>query len=1582
MCVVLEIAFTWKQTMKPSLLTQMKFSVCHNVLGMLKVSPRFILTLVVSLLCLCKSYSQGPSEEVFFYPDIVDGVPGARILNLETKVARWWFPHVSSSRVSPDGQMVAYVFSGFVHLVKLDGLEPKIIYSAIPSSSLLWSSDGERIAFMEGFLEKKITIISKDGTFIKSIDLKADFNYQGGFDWSPDDRYFVVVGQSSKREDYICTINGVPCGPNGSLNGFVPSSIFLVDAESGDLSPLLKGTYARHFLNGTVDSIEYGSPAWSPDGSNIAAAEFKNGGNGVTSYSESNLVVIPFSSRTLSVILTASTEVPSTTSIVHPPLKQPLAWSPDGFEIAYGKGIWGEGANSELHTTTLSGQTRMISDRFPRHLQWTILNPGPKLEIAVFPDQPIYDVDQDLEIKITVTHPGDNPATYTFENGLFTQDPEPEESESPIVLFGEVGAPETFVLSEDDPERVFTISAVAEKPGVVNIKSMLTVTPTEGSPYGLEDESSIVVSPLVVKLKALPLIDGKPIKNYELDEDKNPTDEEGNSVNPKIEVTVENLSNQPVNAFLQGVDPRARDDSSVVGRIKTLGDFPIDLGTLIKGTPKTQEIDLQLIEDGRFEFSALVTGVFKGTTSQFNVAKKAAKIAVGEPYPVEIEMEFVRTPTITNQSDGAFFVSPGGEIKFLAVVNNLTSNSTLYFKGIEAEKHRNAFGAVLTSEDGNLIEPPFVHDHQIDANSAVVLSGIIKTDPNGAPTGSVKWILPDDAYLIDDKTKERTDLTEDDFLVTTEIEGWLDEENSLRVIQDFSRPFPTELTSLESAGLITGNFTKGALISMAKWGHDTFDAIGGIGRVLGTISADPSLLSDALGEGARAVWETAEYIHLGWSNMTPDQKEALILDATKEIYRRSLLFVSPPFDTEEYNAAITFTRQATYGLFGGVTDAYESDDPARIAELYGNITGNIGMEVITALLPTPKFTRYVDGAELANLAKAADNIRSLNTQQKILQSVPAGPITRQMAIDGWGMGGKHLDDVQEFLGQLGMKGYARERAPRSITLSEVLDEAVLKPQSMKPKGFSDLDRLMLGNDVPTVKGKNGADLDLDAITVVMWPPENALIRTRLQAAGETEDTIKAVLARADSRRKEYKKRFPEFQEYKKDGIPVEFDYKSNDSIPTHPNNPAGATRSFDYETIDTTSGARIHVPKMGNAADELRYITGDVDWIHFSWLDGTPLDSETAGILYEIMERCCGIQHGETVTWINKGQAVFAGKAEQIGEYLVGPGQKALIEVTGDGIRAVRVSPKLTRFAKDARNHLIFFDGGTKSLKKAAKAADLENAFAVLIERLPPRKVILPFLWFTKSATFDDPTIDGQDYSYSDDPNAVIARQGEDENLEYFDGIAWLPWDQKLTPDPFDIVAAQGLSAQAGVDLNLTPTSILLEGTPIGANVLPLADFPTLWPEQLEGRVNKWFEVGDTIVIAPGTPQQELRRIVSLEPLTLNYPLDNSHTEDTMVSILPEVLVDRIDTSGSIRFTGVEIQSISNRITFEFAIPYNSPTIFEISSDLNSWMPIAPDTIEGGLISGDAVRAIFPGERIHINLKPNDTPESSFFLRW
>ncbi|MCB1122654.1 MAG: hypothetical protein KJT03_13965, partial [Verrucomicrobiae bacterium] len=783
-----------------------------------------------------------------------------------------------------------------------------------------------------------------------------------------------------------------------------------------------------------------------------------------------------------------------------------------------------------------------------------------ELKLTADPKKPGYGVDEALDISIRVTHPGSVPVTYEFENGLLIQEPEAEEGADPIIAYEEPELPEPFTLSEGDPLRTFTIPAKTFKPGVARLWTRVKATPANGDPYELEAEVTLLVDPLLVTLRALPLVDEEPIINMKLLEGEEEgefivTDEKGNVIEPKVEVTVTNLSDQSIKALLQGVDPRARDKSAVVGRIETLGEFPIELklneedmeGIIGPGESRTQEVDLKIFEDGRFDFAATVTGFFvDNPEATFATVRRGAPIAVGEPYPVELELEFVRTPVITNQNRGAFFVQPGGAIQIIASVNNLTSNSTLEFYGILAKKELNALSAHLTSDLGRAYNPdlPFVHDHVVDANASVILGGTVRTSADGGPSGKVEWQGLKDAKLIDDATLEETELTEEDILVKSTAGGWLGNDLAMRVIQDHSRPeAPPALTGIQEVAI----YSYGAMIGMGEWTYDTFDAIGGIGRLAGSISADPSQLADAWGEASRAVWEFAQLLGETWSEMTPEEKEEFILSVVDEVNRRLLLLAATrsPVDAEDTAAVYNWTREATYSLFNGIESAYASDDPAAIANELGRVSGHVAMEVITAAVSELKFTKYVKGAEIN---KYADNLAlgpALNNQEAALRAIRSGPLDDSTVLAAFGPGPEDLRAFERVFGAFKVKGYARERSPISYSLINQRKVAVWKPEIMKPKGISDIDEILLGDNLPLLNGSDGSPINVRGITAIFWPGEDTEILFRLAGKGHSEEVVAAVLARAAKRRKEFSKYMPKFSEWADQGIPVPRNFRDN-----------------------------------------------------------------------------------------------------------------------------------------------------------------------------------------------------------------------------------------------------------------------------------------------------------------------------------------------------------------------------------------------------------------------------------------------------
>ena len=1092
----------------------------------------------------------------------------------------------------------------------------------------------------------------------------------------------------------------------------------------------------------------------------------------------------------------------------------------------------------------------------------------PTVILSVSTPQRSYMRSEFFEAQVTARLRVDRPVTVAFNEPLLGTDfPD-------ILAIDETETPAAVELTPENREAVFPVTVTAAEFGTATLKTAAVLTDGADTET-LCAERTLVVNPLLISLRMKPLVDGKPIVNLRLDEEGKVTDENGNRVSPKVEVTVENQSEQPVRASLQGVDPRARDRSDALDRVNTVANYPVLFGVIGPGGKVQQEVDVQINANGRFEFNASVTGTSEGSGVAFNASAPGAPIAVGVKYPVELKLDFVESSAIASQNNGVYLMQPGSSLGVVAAVKNLTTNSTLKFYGIEAEKRLNAFGATLTSDKGRLADPPFPHDHEVAANATVVLTANVATEgEGGAPSGTAKWIGPEKMILVDDESEEETELTVDDVLVTGNLGGWLGDPLFVRIVQDYRQPpAPPRLSGLETFGA----WSEGAQLGMAQWMYDSIDAIGGIGRVAGSISADPSALARAMGEGSRAVWEAAEFAATTWEHMSPNEREAFVLSVADEVQRRATLLAEAPFDPESYQEAYQFTLNATYGLFGGMEAAYASDDPRQIAEMWGKVSGNIAMEVISAAVPTPKFTKYTKAAEASKLADSNALGKALNEQETFLRAVKSGPVDSETTIKHWGVGGKNLSDIQDLFRRFGIKGYARERGPEAYRLIDELGEAVWKPEAMKPKGISDVDLLLLNNDVPEIRGKNGASLGAEGITAIFMPEPDEALKARLKAQAHSDDMIEVCLSRAQLRREEFEKYVPEFEAWSRPvsqggGIPVAKNYEDN-GVP-NPSNDPGTPRSFRFERHAGEGKPTIYIPKMMTAdGTAFKYISGDIDWIHFSFLDGTPLDADMAARLYDSMSRCCGLQHPETISWILNKQTVFKGKINQIGDYMKsGPDQKALLEVSGEGTRAAHMSEKLTRFAEDGRSHLVFFDGGLKSRLRST-AADVETAFRYFQDRFPDRRLIAPFLWLSKY-TEGDSTIGGNEWSFTTSDDAILARQGNGNNIEVFNGTSWVPTDLADLPKPIALTPATGLSASVDA----------------GATRLPIVDLPTLWPQEMAGRVASWFQAGVTVIIAPGAPEEEIRDVVALGSLILDRPLTFAHPEGTLVAVLPKAL--------------------------------------------------------------------------------------------
>jgi hypothetical protein len=171
--------------------------------------------------------------------------------------------------------------------------------------------------------------------------------------------------------------------------------------------------------------------------------------------------------------------------------------------------------------------------------------------------------------------------------------------------------------------------------------------------------------------------------------------------------------------------------------------------------------------------------------------------------------------------------------------------------------------------------------------------------------------------------------------------------------------------------------------------------------------------------------------------MSADEKQAFAQSLVSEVQRRTALLAvtHQPFDPNDGAAALAYTQNATYSLFGGIESAYASNDPFRITQEWGRVSGHVAMEVGTAVVPSPRFTSYTKASELARLADNTALSQSLTIQEDFLRAVKSGPVGEATTIAHWGVGGKNLADIQDLFFRFKVVGYMRERAPEAFKLT-------------------------------------------------------------------------------------------------------------------------------------------------------------------------------------------------------------------------------------------------------------------------------------------------------------------------------------------------------------------------------------------------------------------------------------------------------------------------------------------------------------------------------------------------------------------
>ena len=227
-----------------------------------------------------------------------------------------------------------------------------------------WSPDGTRIAFTsDRGGEYHIYVMNADGSNVVRLTNAERFNMSPA--WSPDGRTLAFSSfRNGEHGIYLMSLDGessprlgFPRGwtagpawsPDGRRIAFTSDwrafdftyDVYAMNADGTGMTPLFMGPFPDGYWGG----MDHYQPAWSPDGSSIAAVACPDGW--FTCYPSSSIVI-------------ASADGSSARTLVDISGSTRLAWSPDGAAIAYSSKDCGACASSLRYVTAGGTRTGVI----------------------------------------------------------------------------------------------------------------------------------------------------------------------------------------------------------------------------------------------------------------------------------------------------------------------------------------------------------------------------------------------------------------------------------------------------------------------------------------------------------------------------------------------------------------------------------------------------------------------------------------------------------------------------------------------------------------------------------------------------------------------------------------------------------------------------------------------------------------------------------------------------------------------------------------------------------------------------------------------------------------------------------------------------------------------------------------------------------------------------------------------------------------------------------------------------------------------------------------------------------------------
>ena len=758
-------------------------------------------------------------------------------------------------------------------------------------------------------------------------------------------------------------------------------------------------------------------------------------------------------------------------------------------------------------------------------------------------------------------------------------------------------------------------------------------------------------------------------------------------------ITVTNVSGvaQERVALADGLDLRTLDPAS------EHNPFPLEqagapapgrtLGTLEAGASATVTIPLRALRNNDVRVGQLVTSTDRETRVE-NVSSGSEVLHI---LPTALLLADLRPDPSTPS-----FPKTGRTVTLNGSVRNLSSTRPLDLDPVQVRVRGNGGG--MAEADG----APTMPDGYTAPFTGVLKPGekrffhvVVQTVPNGGTRATAEMAPAGEVVAADGA---RRALAGEDVRVTAGSSPLV------LHLDDSDPPVEASPDAATTAYIFAASALENAQLWFAEGFHGVADWRGLLGTMGGAFVATGSVLAEdaqLFGVAYRNL-RAQLMLHVYWSSLNDVQRRQFADEVANDVASAK----------QAWGAFHASIDQAVLAYFGDFQDRFQKGDTAGAAQVLGAKVGYGIPEAAATLVPEVIMAKVAHGLgwglRLAGGIKSTAVARAISLGEKIatsgivlkaakgLEGVKVGDNLvakgARVLTEQFGLAANDIKALQFWAKRHNLLIAVRQRSPLSLNWINKY-KAVLKPELIKVKNVDEIDVKYLGY------------LAQDEGSVVLREPlDKKLFQTRTRQLDTA--TRKAVAKRYATRVKEWKKYEKEYKSWRGKTVDLGFDMEAQGvKKPKKPKK-----RRFDMERVDVHGRDEYYRVRISDHKGVLRRVTGDIDIVAITTADGRIPPPDVRAKLYEILQEAVGMQHGETLSWILKGELLSSTKATLLADHL--PSRELLAVFGPDGAaRAAYFDPKLTVFNQATKQGAATFVGAySTTLEKAGRLAALSLA--------------------------------------------------------------------------------------------------------------------------------------------------------------------------------------------------------------------------------------------------------------------------------